>query len=126
MFEFPGPGYEAKFDVGYRDAVNNVPSENGIPDYSQDPNKKIVVTYSSINGNGYGGYGEIVMGTKGTLVLEKEKEVMLFQGSNTSTRVGVKGRWRWRHARYAGQWRGRPGRPVGGNRPGQPGLYRGD
>ena len=90
MFEFPGPGYEAKFDVGYRDAVNNVPSENGIPDYSQDPNKKIVVTYSSINGNGYGGYGEIVMGTKGTLVLEKEKEVMLFQGSNTSTRVGVK------------------------------------
>ena len=26
--------------------------------------------YSSINGNGFGGYGEIVMGTKGTLVLE--------------------------------------------------------
>ncbi len=90
MFEFPGPGYEAKFDVGYRDTVNNVPSDGGVPDYSQDPNKKIVVTYSSINGNGFGGYGEIVMGTKGTLVLEKEKEVMLFQGSNTSTRVGVK------------------------------------
>jgi predicted dehydrogenase len=90
MFEFPGPGYEARFDVGYRDMVYNVPGEDGIPDYSQDPNKKIVVTYSSINGNGYGGYGEIVMGTKGTLVLEREKEVMLFQGSNTSTRVGVK------------------------------------
>jgi predicted dehydrogenase len=90
MFEFPGPGYEARFDVGYRDIVYNVPGEDGIPDYSQDPNKKIVVTYSSINGNGYGGYGEIVMGTKGTLVLEREKEVMLFQGSNTSTRVGVK------------------------------------
>ena len=30
-----------------------------------DPNKKIVVTYSSINGNGFGGYGEIVMGTEG-------------------------------------------------------------
>lgn len=38
------------------------------PDYdAEDPerkNKKIVVTYSSINGNGFGDYGEIVMGTK--------------------------------------------------------------
>src|SRR5690606_17542391 len=54
------------------------------------PNKKIVVTYSSINGNGFGGYGEIVMGTEGTLILEKEQEVMLFKGSSTSTSVGVK------------------------------------
>ena len=30
----------------------------GMPDYDEDPNKKIVVTYSSINGNGFGGYGE--------------------------------------------------------------------
>jgi predicted dehydrogenase len=91
MLEFPGPGYEEKFDVGYKDLVNNVPSSTGIPDYSQDSNKKIVVTYSSIMGNGFGGYGEIVMGTKGTLILEREKEAMLFQGSSTSTRVGVKG-----------------------------------
>ena len=48
------------------------------------------MSYSSINGNGYGGYGEIVMGTKGTLVLEKEQEVMLYKGSSTSTKVGVK------------------------------------
>ncbi|MGA1476241.1 MAG: hypothetical protein ACO4AI_14010, partial [Prochlorothrix sp.] len=38
MYEYPAPGYE------------------------EDPNKKIVVTYSSINGNGFGGYGEVVMG----------------------------------------------------------------
>ena len=61
-----------------------------MPGYEKDDNKKIVVTYSSINGNGFGGYGEVVMGTKGTLVLEKEKEMMLFKGSDTTTKVGVK------------------------------------
>ena len=49
------------------------------PKYEKDPNKKIGVTYSSINGNGFGGYGETVMGTKGTLILEREQEVMLFK-----------------------------------------------
>ena len=91
MFEFPGPGYEPGFDVGYRDPVSNVPDpKKGIPAYSENPNKKIVVTYSSINGNGYGGYGEVVMGTKGTLVLEREQEVMLFSSNSTSSRVNVK------------------------------------
>ena len=54
-----------------------------------DANKKIVVTYSSINGNGFGGYGETVLGTKGTILLEREKDVMLYAGSNTTTRVNV-------------------------------------
>ena len=71
-FEFPGPGYYKgdSYDVA-------------------DPNKKIVVTYSSINGNGFGGYGEIVMGTAGTLILEQEQDAMLFKGSATSTRIEV-------------------------------------
>ncbi len=59
------------------------------PDYDKDPNKKIGVTYSSINGNGFGGYGEVVLGTKGTLILEREQEVMLYKGSATSTSVTV-------------------------------------
>ncbi|MEZ6070917.1 MAG: Gfo/Idh/MocA family oxidoreductase [Pirellulales bacterium] len=59
------------------------------PGYDEDPNRRIVVTYSSINGNGFGGYGEIVMGTEGTLVLEREKEVMLYKGSSTSTNIKV-------------------------------------
>jgi predicted dehydrogenase len=59
------------------------------PEYAEDPNKKIVVTYSSINGNGYGGYGEIVMGTSGTLILEREQEVMVFANESTRTKVGV-------------------------------------
>lgn len=91
MFEFAGPGYEPGFDVGYRDERMNYPDpKSGIPSYQEDPNKKIVVSYSSINGNGYGGYGEVVLGTKGTLVLERESEVMLYKSSSTSSRVTVK------------------------------------
>ncbi len=90
MFEFPGPAYDPDFPVGYIDKVNHCPDpKTGIPGYENDPNKKIVVTYSSINGNGFGGYGEVVMGTKGTLVLSKEQEVMLYAGSSTSSSVAV-------------------------------------
>ena len=70
MFEFPGKGY-------YKDDDTHEVA---------DPNKKIVVTYSSINGNGYGGYGEIVFGTEGTLILEQEQDAMLFKGSSTRRR----------------------------------------
>ena len=59
------------------------------PDYDQDPEKKVVVTYSSINGNGFGGYGEVVMGTKGTLVLDRERDVMIFPSSSPSTKIKV-------------------------------------
>jgi len=90
-FEFPGQGYDYQFDVGYRDPVNNVPNpQTGIPSYEDDSNKKIVVTYSSINGNGFGGYGECVMGSKGTLVLDKEAEVMLYPRQGTSYKARVK------------------------------------
>ncbi len=65
IYEFPGPGYD------------------------KDPNKKIGVTYSSINGNGFGGYGEVVLGTKGTIVLEREQEVMLYKDADVSTSVSV-------------------------------------
>ncbi len=64
MYEFPAPGYDPKDPIASR--------------------KKINVQYASINGNGYGGYGEIVYGTKGTLILEREKEVMLFQDKSAS------------------------------------------
>ena len=59
------------------------------PDYDRDPEKKVVVTYSSINGNGFGGYGEVVMGTKGTLILERERDVMIFPSGSASTKVKV-------------------------------------
>ena len=91
-FEFPGQGYDYDFDVGYDDKINNYPPKSGIPAYdeNQHSNKRIAVTYSSINGNGYGGYGEVVMGTKATLVLDKEKEVMLYPIAGTSYKSRVK------------------------------------
>jgi predicted dehydrogenase len=90
-FEFPGPGYDPDYKPGYYDPEMNYPDpKKGIPSYDQDPQKKIVVTYSTIMGNGWGGYGEIVMGSKGTLLLEREQEVLLFKDSDTSTKVGVK------------------------------------
>lgn len=90
MYEFPGPEYDPKF-VGYYSEAENYPPKGGIVDpYTVDPNKKITVTYSSINGNGFGGYGEVVMGTKGTMILEKEQEIMLYKSSDTATKVGVK------------------------------------
>ena len=51
--------------------------------------RKITVAYSSINGNGFGGYGETVFGTKGTLLLETEKEAMLYNRAevNRKTRI---------------------------------------
>jgi len=92
MFEFPGPGYDYTFPVGYFDKVNQYPAK-GVPAYDPvaHPEKKIVVSYSSINGNGFGGYGEVVMGTKATLMLEKEQNVMLYPNSGSQVSVGVKG-----------------------------------
>ena len=60
-----------------------------VPGYDTDPNKKVVVTYSSINGNGFGGWGEVVLGSKGTLILDKETDVLLYRNSDTSSKVGV-------------------------------------
>ena len=38
---------------GYKDTANNVPNpKKGVPSYNDDPQKKVVVSYSSINGNG--------------------------------------------------------------------------
>lgn len=73
-FEFPGITYY----------------ENEASHKIANPNDKIVVTYSSINGNGFGGWGEVVFGDKGTLILEQEQDAMLFAGANTGTKVEVK------------------------------------
>jgi predicted dehydrogenase len=65
IFEFPAPGHDPK-----------------------DPNnsrKKIGVQYASINGNGFGGYGETVYGTLGTLLLEREQEALLYKVTSSPT-----------------------------------------
>ncbi len=71
MFEFPTPEYDDKDDYGQR--------------------KTISVSYASINGNGFGGYGETVLGTEGTLVLERETDALLYRTSSTSSKTKVAG-----------------------------------
>lgn len=55
-----------------------------------NPNDIVVVTYSSINTNSMEQYGEQVLGTRGSLFVEGEQEVMLFKerapGQSTAPR----------------------------------------
>jgi predicted dehydrogenase len=69
IFEFPAPGYDPNDPIAAR--------------------KKIGVQYASINGNGFGGYGETVLGTQGTLLLETEKDAMLYKTHETSSKTKV-------------------------------------
>ncbi len=69
LFEFPAPEYQ--------------------PDDPYYRRKKISVAYASINGNGFGGYGETVFGTEGTLILEREQDAMLYKTSATGGKIKV-------------------------------------
>ncbi len=69
LFEFPAPGYDPKDPVA---AVN-----------------RVGVQYASINGNGYGGYGETVLGTEGTLQLLTEIDAMLWRTAATGAKTKV-------------------------------------
>ncbi|MEE8452810.1 MAG: Gfo/Idh/MocA family oxidoreductase [Thermoguttaceae bacterium] len=71
ILEFAAPGYDPKDPIASR--------------------KKIGVQYASVNGNGYGGYGEIVFGTGGTLILDREKEAILLQSESKSKIAVEKG-----------------------------------
>jgi len=63
-FEFPGPNYE------------------------QDQDDVVIVTYSSINTNSWEPYGETVLGSRGTLIMKQEQEAMLFKEGSTITGPG--------------------------------------
>jgi predicted dehydrogenase len=70
IIDFPAPGYDPKDPFKER--------------------KKIGVQYASINGNGFGGYGEIVYGTEGTIIIEREQEWGYYpRDSSTGSKVTV-------------------------------------
>jgi predicted dehydrogenase len=46
---------------------------------------RIVVTYSSINTNSFDGYGEMVMGSEGTMIVSQEKEILLYKEAGNSS-----------------------------------------
>ena len=47
--------------------------------HGQDDKDRVVVTYSSINTNSFDGYGEMVMGSRGTMIVSQEKEILLYK-----------------------------------------------
>lgn len=69
IVEFPAPDYDPSTVAGRK--------------------RKICVQYSAVNGNGFGGYGEIVYGTEGTLILEREQDKQLFT-EDSATSVSAK------------------------------------
>jgi predicted dehydrogenase len=59
-YEFPGPNHP----LG--------------PNHGSDKNDIVVMTYSSVSTNSFEQYGECLMGTRGTMVVEAEQRVMLY------------------------------------------------
>jgi predicted dehydrogenase len=52
----------------------------------KDKGDHVVVTYSSINTNAFENYGECVMGSRGTMIVEAEKEILLYkEAGNAAT-----------------------------------------
>ncbi len=72
-FEFPGANHPQGANKG------------------TDKNDIVVVTYSSISTNGFEAYGECVMGSRGTLLVEGESQIMLYK-ENDPTKKGIKPR----------------------------------
>ena len=80
-FEFPGKDHPQGANKG------------------KDKDDVVVVTYSSVNTNGFEAYGETVMGTRGTMMVEQESTLMLYAekkpggpaGSAAGMKVGVSG-----------------------------------
>jgi predicted dehydrogenase len=72
-YEFPRKNYE------------NKPERK--PDGTCEYSDKVVVTYSSISTNQFEPYGECVMGSNGTMVIEGEQNIYLWGGTNRTTAV---------------------------------------
>jgi predicted dehydrogenase len=71
-FEFPGPAYYQKNNDGQvvqgKDGKAEIKNRNDV----------VVVTYSSINTNSFESYGECLMGSRGTMVVDQEQNVYLY------------------------------------------------
>src|SRR5207253_8191928 len=69
-FEFPGKNYYAGDE---NEAVKDKQARNEI----KDKDDKVIVTYSSISTNSLEPYGECVMGSRASMLVENEASVML-------------------------------------------------
>jgi predicted dehydrogenase len=86
-FEFPGRTYYERDDHGHLVVRNGKP----VP-IKANENDICVVTFSSVNTNEFESYGEWVMGSKGTMFLEKEADVYLWREKDKSKKGDTGGR----------------------------------
>jgi predicted dehydrogenase len=75
LFEFPGKGF--------------------LPNRDSRDNDVVTVSYSSINTNAMEGYGEIVMGTRGSMLIMQEASVAIYEENDPlkGDRDNAKKRW---------------------------------
>lgn len=86
-FEFPGRSYYERDDHGHLVIRNGKP----VP-VKGNENDICVVTFSSVNTNEFESYGEWVMGSKGTMFLEKEADVYLWREKDKTKKGDTGGR----------------------------------
>jgi hypothetical protein len=60
--------------------------------YDSDKNDVVVVTYSSVSTNSFENYGECIMGSRGSMVVESEKTVMLYTEKDPTKKGPANGR----------------------------------
>ncbi len=91
---FFGPGRNDRNIDDHVFCTYEFPGKN----YDKDKNDVVVVTYSSVSTNSFENYGECIMGTRGSMVVESERTVMLYTENDPtkksktparSTEVGV-------------------------------------
>ncbi len=58
------------------------------PQFDRDSDDRCVVTYSSMTTNQFEPYGELVYGSRGTLVMKQEKEALLYKEASASSGGG--------------------------------------
>ncbi|MFO0881745.1 MAG: Gfo/Idh/MocA family oxidoreductase [Gemmataceae bacterium] len=81
---FFGPGRNDREIDDHVYVTYEFPGKN----YASDRNDIVVVTYSSISTNGFEQYGECLMGTRGTMVVEAEQRVMLYTEKDPTKKGG--------------------------------------
>jgi predicted dehydrogenase len=79
---FFGPGKNDREIDDHVFVTYEFPGKN----YASDKHDVVVVTYSSISTNGFEQYGECLMGTRGTMIVEAEQKVMLYTEKDPTKR----------------------------------------
>lgn len=88
-FEFPGKEYQPRLNPpGQRPIERESP--DAIVNRLKQRDDLVVVTYSSVNTNAFEQYGECVMGSRATLIVEQETSAMLYPAAGSrSTQMAV-------------------------------------